>query len=53
MIRCVVRWNPGHWPYVTRCVLSNDHEGDHLDKDGYTLANILGQIEEEEKEVEK
>jgi hypothetical protein len=44
---CVVRWNPGHWPYVTRCVLDHGHEDDHKDKDGYTLPNVPGQVEAE------
>lgn len=26
---CTVRWNPGRWPYVTRCELEHGHDGAH------------------------
>jgi hypothetical protein len=46
--RCTVRWNPGHWPYVTRCVLDAPHsDAPHEDINGYTIPNVPGQIEHE------
>jgi hypothetical protein len=49
--RCTIRWNPGHWPYVTRCVLDAPHSGvPHEDINGYTLPNVAGQVEREASE---
>lgn len=46
--QCVVRWNPGVWPYVTRCILVHPHEDmPHRDLDGAELINIVGQVERE------
>lgn len=46
-MRCTIRWNPGHWPYITRCALDHGHEGDHEDKNGYRILNVPGQAEAE------
>lgn len=46
-MRCTVRWNPGRWPYVTRCKLEHGHEGDHQSPLGDTLPNLPGQGEDD------
>lgn len=37
---CMVAWNPGVWPYTTRCVLTRGHEADHEDREGRTIPNL-------------
>lgn len=27
--RCEYAWNPGVWPYTTRCIKDADHDGNH------------------------
>ena len=34
--RCPVTWNPGVWPYTTRCVSNVGHGGKHTDRHGNT-----------------
>lgn len=46
-MRCTVRWNPGQWPYVTRCDQEHGHEGEHRDPVGRTIPNVPGQEETE------
>lgn len=46
MERCKVRWNPGKWPYVTRCILDAGHLHEHEDKHGNKLVNLPGQEED-------
>lgn len=46
MERCLVCWNPGVWPYTTRCNLKPKHKGDHKDHYGRILTNIPGQEEQ-------
>lgn len=31
---CPFTWNPGEWPYATRCQFGEGHPGRHLDKRG-------------------
>lgn len=38
--RCLVCWNPGEWPYTTRCVHQQSHKGDHKDGKGRTIPNL-------------
>lgn len=45
MKRCKVSWNPGVWPYTTRCVLDGGHKDDHKDRYGRILTNVPGQEE--------
>lgn len=35
--RCPVTWNPGVWPYTTRCVAEANHGPNHLDRHGHTF----------------
>ncbi len=32
--RCTETWNPGVWPYTTRCIFKAGHTWDHKDKNG-------------------
>lgn len=32
--RCPETHNPGVWPYVSRCVLTARHNGNHVDRHG-------------------
>lgn len=43
--RCPVTWNPGVWPYTTRCMLNVNHTGDkHLDRHGHTFIEPVAYI---------
>jgi hypothetical protein len=42
--RCPATWNPGVWPYTTRCVWKAGHEGlRHVDRDGNTYTETVEQ----------
>lgn len=42
--RCPATWNPGVWPYTTRCVWKAGHEGlKHVDRDGNTYTETVEQ----------
>lgn len=36
LLRCDFTWNPGEWPYVTRCILEEGHDNQkkHMDNNG-------------------
>lgn len=49
-IQCSVSWNPGTWPYATRCSLQHGHGGAvHKDRHGRTIPD-LGAVQEPEKD---
>lgn len=37
--RCPATWNPGVWPYTTRCIADAGHGPNHLDRHGNTFAD--------------
>lgn len=46
--RCTVTWNPGTWPYTTRCVNTRGHRGaTHDDGKGHSIPN-LGPAQEDQ-----
>ena len=30
--QCEYEWNPGVWPYASRCALEENHDGEHVDR---------------------
>lgn len=34
---CTQTWNPGEWPYVTRCVMAPEHPHNHYDRRGRSM----------------